>query len=863
MLCCAARFDPPFDDDEMVFKPASLPLLVLPHGSVLLPGSVMRIGVSRKDTASLLSRIYRQGREGSLDVTTAALGCVAWKEEKPSTEVINDCSSNLFEVGILAKVVRLERRLVEGFVVVVEGVSRFRIDRVTQTSPYMEAIVFHFPQEQVRRTHIQAYDLFVQMKSASKDLVKLLKSLQLPGLVLRHLENFVAKADVEDAGALCDFMVSTIEARYEEKLEVLAAHEINLRLERSLELVRRQLDVLRISQKINTSVDTKLSKKQREFYLRQQMNAIREELGEKDQGNEDDEMNELIKKLEAAKLSPESDKVVQRELKRLKRMQPTQAEYQVCRTYLETLSEIPWSVSTPENYDKDMLVRAREQFDKDHYGLEKIKKRLMEYLAVLRLKRELSMDVSHEVEETTQSQKGDEIRIVNKGPILLLVGPPGVGKTSLAKSVAHTLGRKLHRISLGGIRDEAEIRGHRRTYVGAMPGVIVQGLKSVGVANPVFLLDEIDKIAGANFHGDPSAAMLEVLDPEQNYAFNDHYVNVPVDLSKVLFIATANTTDTIPAPLLDRMETITLSGYTYQEKLQIAKQFLLPKQIKANGLDHAGSEERVRMDEDVLTKVAVGYTREAGVRNFERELASVCRAKAVEFSASRDAGDDFYSPHVSAEDIERILGIEKYETEIAERVPRVGVVTGLAYMGSGHGGLMFVEATAMPGTGKLQLTGKLGDVIKESAQLALSWVKTHSYRLHLTQSVDENVVKDRDVHIHLPAGATPKDGPSAGVAITLALISLFRQRTVAPNVAMTGEISLRGNVMAVGGIKEKVIGAHRAGVRRIIIPHRNRKDVMQDLPVEVRNDIQFVYVTTMWEVLEQVWGEHPVMESRL
>ena len=432
-----------------------------------------------------------------------------------------------------------------------------------------------------------------------------------------------------------------------------------------------------------------------------------------------------------------------------------------------------------------------------------------------------------------------------RAPIILLQGPPGTGKTSIAKSLATALGRKFHRISLGGVRDEAEIRGHRRTYVGAMPGLIVQALKKVGCCDPVILLDEIDKMSSNSHHGDPSAAMLEVLDPEQNHAFNDHYVNIPVDLSHVLFIATANSLETIPPPLLDRMETI---SYTFLEKKSIAERHLIPKQARLNGL----TPEQAQIAEDIIMRIATDYTREAGVRNLEREIGAICRAKAVEYAESADR-DVPFDPKVDEHDLERILGIPKFESELAEKDVKPGLVTGLAYMGSGNGGLLFLEAAEMPGKGHLQLTGRLGDVIKESAHIALSWVRSNAYSLGLTSARDEDIVKDRNIHVHAPAGAIPKDGPSAGVAMTLALVSLFSNRVVPPHIAMTGEMTLRGQVLPIGGVKEKVLAAHRAGITTILLPYRNRKDVEADLPQNVRDEVKFVFVRHFNDVLHEVW----------
>ncbi|KAF9922555.1 hypothetical protein FBU30_007322 [Linnemannia zychae] len=874
--------------------PRTVPVLPL-HDKVLLPGVVTRMQITRRDSIPLFEQILRtyDSRElskciigafpvrpspnstiqqkgpadnsaaltsGKSDTKNTGKGILPHGElivPGPSPLLPNPRSSNsnskderalvslrtsssvnpahIHSTGCAARLIRLERA-VGGFTVVLEGLVRLRLNKFTSHSPYFEADVTPLLDKAVGKSDQELQDQIVALRSTSKEFVSLLQSLKLPAPVLTQLQKFLDNVTVMP-GQVVDLLMSTIESSLDEKIMILDAIDLKDRIAKAIELLTRQIHVLKISQKVHDNVEGKLNKKQREFYLRQQLAAIKEELGEKDVG-EDDEMTQIESRLAAANLPADVQKAADREMKRLKKMQPSSSEYSVIRNYLDWLADLPWAKSSEDILD---VEKARKQLNDDHHGLEKVKRRILEYLAVTKL----------------QQLKGDV-----RGPILCLVGPPGVGKTSLGRSIATAMGRKFHRISLGGVWDESEIRGHRRTYVGALPGLIIHGLKKCEVNNPIFLLDEIDKVGSRGHHGDPSAAFLEVLDPEQNSTFTDHYLNVPFDLSKVLFIATANSLDTIPAPLLDRMETITIPGYTYAEKLAIATNHLLPKQIRLHGL----SETDVQVTEEALLKVATGYTRESGVRHLEREIGSLVRAKAVEyaeFQEKKESGQSNlteYQPLVTLANVEDILGQEKFVNEVTERIAVPGVVTGMAYNGVG-GGILFIEVSQMPGKGHLQLTGSLGDVIKESAQIALSWVKSHGYEIGLTNSPGQNVMEKADVHIHMPSGGTPKDGPSAGIAMVCAIVSMFSNQTVPSTTAMTGEFTLRGLVMPVGGIKEKVIAAHRAGVRKIIMPLRNQKDVTSDVPANVREDIEFFYASTIGEVLREAFEGRLMIRS--
>ena len=776
------------------FKPQDLPgeLPILPlRNSVFFPGAVMPLTIGRAKTIRLIEEATR---ENSL------LGIVTQK----APEIDDPAHEDLYEIGTAARIIKLARTGKDGFNIVVEGIARFRLDTITQEEPFFTAKVTPLLDDGSGDVEVEA--LAHNLKTTAREVIDMLP--EIPVMAKQLLESINAP------GHLADLITANIDATIEEKQEILEAVHLKVRLKRVLELLSRQFEVMKLSNKINSQVKGEMSKTQREYYLRQQLKAIKEELGDK----EDDEngMEDLEKRLRNANLPEDAEKAANRELKRMKNMQPSQAEYTVARTYLEWLADVPWSKSSVDNLD---LSNAGRQLDDDHYGLEKIKKRIVEYLAVRKLKSDM------------------------KGPILCFVGPPGVGKTSLGHSIADALGRKFHRIALGGVRDEAEIRGHRRTYIGALPGRIIQGLKKAGTNNPVFLLDEIDKL-GHDFRGDPSSALLEVLDTEQNNTFSDHYLDVHFDLSRVLFIATANQLDTIPAPLRDRMEIIEVPGYTFEEKLNIAKQHLVPKQIKEHGINDA----HILIPDSSVLKLATSYTREAGVRNLEREVASVCRSVAVEVAKHDPKAAPFEKIVVDAERLEKILGPEKYYNETAERTSLPGIATGLAWTAAG-GDLLFIEATKMGGKGSLILTGQLGDVMKESAQAAMSWIRSKAVDLGLAKTLEEHFLDKSDLHIHFPAGAIPKDGPSAGVTITTAIVSLLTGRNVRADTAMTGEITLRGHVLPVGGIKEKVLAAHRGGVKRVIMPARCEKDLLE-IPKNVRDEMEFIFAKTVDTVLE-------------
>lgn len=765
-----------------------IPIIAL-RRAVFFPGNIFPISVGRpKSLAAILAA----------EENATPIGLVAQRDQSTDDPRPED----LYSVGALGRILKVTKSAESGLNVVIQGTKRFRILRILPGEPHLRAEIEEIEDRDLDPVRTQA--LFVNLKKTAREFAHLLP--EQPFASSQIIEG------IDDASLFADILAGSIDFSVEEKMSLLENEELSERLSSLLGLLRQKLEVLKLSNKINTQVKGEIDKTQREYYLRQQLKAIRDELGESEETESD--LDELERRLHEARLPPEVSKAAIRELARLRRMPSSSAEYSVGRTYLEWLGDLPWHESTPDVLD---VRRVREVLDARHYGLEPVKKRIIEFLAVRKLKADM------------------------KGPILCLVGPPGVGKTSLAQSIAQALGRKMHRVSLGGVRDEAEIRGHRRTYVGALPGRIIQGLRKAGTNNPVFVLDEIDKLS-ADFHGDPSSALLEVLDPEQNSSFSDHYLEVPFDLSSTLFIATANQVDTIPPALKDRMEVLEISGYTLDEKRHIAVEHLIPKVLSSHGL----RPELIEIEHDALDTIVTDYTREAGVRNLERAITGIVRAVAVEVAQGRTE-----KTTVKRADLSSYLGPEKFYNETAERLELPGVATGLAWTPSG-GDILFVEATKMGGKGGLTLTGQLGGVMKESAQAALSYLRARSPEL----GVSDRFWEKHDLHIHVPAGAIPKDGPSAGVTLVAALASLITGIKVRSDVAMTGEITLRGHILPVGGIKEKALAALRAGIHEVILPLRNAKD-LQEVPDELRKRLQFHFVAHVDEALDRALERPP------
>ena len=786
------------EEQAPMVLPEELSILAL-RDTVLFPGAIIPIDVGRPRSVRLIEQAIADERP--------VIGVVTQKDR----QVQEPGADDLYEVGCSARILKVIKLAKDNYSVILQGVARIHVDEWLGFDPFITAKVSPVEDHLDPERDVEAAALVANIKDTAKKLIALVP--ELPQEAAALLDS------VSEPSQVADLVVGNLDIDPGEKQDVLETPDVIERMRKVLTLLARQLEILKIRERINSQVQEEMGHSQREYVLRQQLKAIKGELGEID--DESGDIEELQQKIAEAKMPEEVEKVALKQLDRLKHMQPSSAEYTVTRTYLEWLVELPWSKSTEDQID---LSHVREVLDEDHYDLDKVKKRILEYMAVLKL------------------------NASKKGPILCLLGPPGVGKTSLGKSIARAIGRKFVRISLGGVRDEAEIRGHRRTYVGALPGRIVQGLRKAGTNNPVIVLDEIDKL-GHDFRGDPASALLEVLDPEQNHTFSDHYLEVPFDLSRVMFIATANYADPIPPALKDRLEIIELPGYTRQEKLAIARRFLLPKQIREHGLDRAGLE--IEFTDDAIMALIDSYTREAGVRNLEREIAAIVRGIAVKVVDGELSGKVV----VDAEDVPKYLGPQKYLPEMADRTAEPGVATGLAWTPVG-GEIMFVEATKMPGKGGLMLTGQLGDVMKESAQAALSYVKSHLDQF----GIDPKDLAESDIHVHVPAGAIPKDGPSAGVAMVSAITSLLTGVCVRSDVAMTGEITLRGLVLPVGGIKEKMLAAHRAGIKRIVLPERNAKDVV-DVPEEIRKQMDIVYVKTVDDVLDAVL-ERPIGDAR-
>ncbi len=762
-------------------KKERLPALPL-RGVLVFPNMVLHLDIGRERSISALERAMMKDNRVLL---------VAQKDSKVDEPTLND----LYEVGTAALVKQMIKLPGGTIRVLVEGINRAKIIKLFSEELFLEAKAEILEDNPERTSEIEA-----QMRSVLNQFEQYTKlSRKVPP------ETISTVSDIEEPGRFADVIASHLSMKIEQKQEILEAIDTGDRLEKLNGILSREMEILEIERKINLRVRNQMEKTQKEYYLREQMKAIQNELGEKDERMA--EAEEYREKIIEAKLPEEVEEKAVKEVERLEKMPPAAAEGIVIRTYLDWLLELPWSLETEDRLDLDV---AEQILDEDHYGLHKVKERIIEYLAVRQLAKKL------------------------KGPILCLIGPPGVGKTSLAKSVARALERKFVRISLGGVRDEAEVRGHRRTYIGALPGRIIQGMRQAKSKNPVFLMDEIDKMS-TDFRGDPSSALLEVLDPEQNNSFSDHYIEVPFDLSQVMFITTGNTSYNIPQPLLDRMELIHIPGYTEEDKVEIARQYLIPKQLKEHGL----TDENLELSEGAVRSIIREYTREAGVRNLERSISAVCRKVAREIVKDRNK-----HIRLTRQNLQKYMGIPRYRYGSAEKEDEIGVATGLAWTESG-GDLLSIEITLMKGKGKMTLTGQLGDVMQESAKAAMSYIRSRAESLGL----DENFYENIDIHIHVPEGAIPKDGPSAGIAMATALASALTKMPVRKDVTMTGEITLRGRVLPIGGVKEKILAAHRAGIKYILMPAENRRD-LSDIPQNVKRKVEVKLVEHMDEVLE-------------
>ncbi len=707
----------------------------------------------------------------------------------------NPTPSEIHKVGTIASIMRM-LKLADGRVkVLVQGLSKGEVDTYTRERPFFEVKIHKVIEPTLQEVPIEVEAL---MRTAKEKIEQILNLKNLPPEIVMVTDN------ISDPGVLADLVASNLRLKIEESQAILEIFDPIERLKKVNDLLSRELELSTMQARIQNQAKEEMSKTQRDYFLREQLKQIQQELGEGDERTE--EINELRKQIDKAKMPREVKREAEKQLRRLEQMHPESSEASLVRTYLDWLVDLPWSKRTRDNLN---ITKAKQVLDQDHYNLEKIKERILEYLAVNKLRKKL------------------------KGPILCFLGPPGVGKTSLGRSIARALGRNFVRISLGGLRDEAEIRGHRRTYVGALPGRIIQGIKQADSSNPVFMLDEIDKV-GADFRGDPSAALLEVLDPEQNHAFSDHYLNLPFDLSNTLFICTANLLDPIPPALADRMEVLQLSGYTNEEKLEIARKYLIPRQFEDNGL----SNKTIEISDDAMLRIIAEYTKEAGLRNLEREIASICRKVARKVAEGRTE-----LTRITRANVHSFLGAPKFLPEAEQEHHEIGVATGLAWTSTG-GEILYVEASLSKGRGNLTLTGQLGDVMKESAQAAVSYARAHAKKL----GIEEDFYQKLDIHIHVPAGAIPKDGPSAGITMATALISALTKRAVSRDVAMTGEITLRGRVLPIGGLKEKSLAAFRSGIKTIILPDRNEKD-LDEIPKVLRRKLHWVIAKNMSDVL--------------
>ncbi|MFL5656112.1 MAG: endopeptidase La [Ktedonobacteraceae bacterium] len=809
------------NDVDRLSIPDVLPVLPL-KDTVIYPFAVQPLGVGQERSIRLIDEVMRGNR---LVVLVA----------QKSAEIEQAGPDDIFRIGTVSRVARMIRMPDGTIQIIVQGLERVAIGEFTQEKPYLAAHVTLKPDTQEEDNETEAI---------KRNVVSYFQ--RLVALVQNVPEGVAAATlNLEEPRQVVYVIATFVQMELELRQNLLELDSVRAKLENLSSFLSHELEIFELGKKIQTSAQEEMGKVQREYLLREQLKAIQRELGE--ESEEQATVNELRRKIDEARMPEEALKEANRELSRLEKLPTVSPEYSIIRTYVELLTSLPWSKSTGEKID---VPHARQVLDQDHYDLEKIKDRILEYLAVRRLKEERLAEQTQRSKEMATIEDGVEtedirptqplqsqeaLRQINREPILCFVGPPGVGKTSLGQSIARALGRKFARMSLGGIRDEAEIRGHRRTYIGAMPGRIIQTLRRVEANDPVIMLDEVDKV-GADWRGDPSSALLEVLDPEQNYNFRDNYLDLAFDLSRVMFIATGNALEPIPAALRDRMEILELSGYTEEQKLHIARNYLLPKQLEANGL----RKDELTVDDETLRRIARDYTREAGVRNLEREIGSLCRKVAKQIAEGRETPIT-----VTAEQLPEYLGRQRFFAEAAERIDRPGIATGLTWTPVG-GEIIFIEAAAMPGReGQLTLTGQLGDVMKESATAALSYVRSNAVALGLPQNVFEN----QNVHIHVPAGAIPKDGPSAGVTMVTVLVSLASGRKVRSDVAMTGEITLRGKVMPIGGIKEKVLAAYRSGIRTVILPKKNEQDLLEDLPKELREQMRFVFVTDIREVL--------------